>query len=67
MLFGSKDPKYGKCENLDKFHRNSDVNIPNTRLTYNLYMPNSNITKYGQTVYNTGIKLLSNLHTTIKN
>ena len=30
-------------------------------------MPNSNLTKYGQTVYNTGMKLLNNLHTTIKN
>jgi len=36
MLFGSKDPKYGKYENLDIIHRNSDINISNTRLTYNL-------------------------------
>ena len=67
FTIGLKAPKQGNYENLEEFHINSDVNISNTQLTYNLHLPNCNLTKYWQTVYYTHIKLLNNLHTTIKN
>jgi hypothetical protein len=43
-------------ENLDKFQRNTDVHILNTRHKYDLHMPNTNLTKYQKGVYYTGIK-----------
>jgi hypothetical protein len=53
-------------ENLDKFQRNIDVHNLNTRHKYDLHMPNTNLTKYQNGVYYTGIKLFSNLPPTIK-
>jgi hypothetical protein len=53
-------------ENLDKFKRNTDVHNLNTRRKHDLYMPNTNLTKYQKGVYYTGIKLFNNLPPAIK-
>jgi hypothetical protein len=53
-------------ENLDKFKRNTDVHNLNTRRKHDLYMPNTDLTKYQKGAYYTGIKLFSNLPPTIK-
>jgi hypothetical protein len=53
-------------ENLDKFKRNADVHNLNTRCKHDLYMPNTNLTKYQKGAYYIGIKLFNNLPPTIK-
>jgi hypothetical protein len=53
-------------ENLDTFKRNTDVHNLNTRRKHDLYVPNTNLTKYQKGAYYTGIKLFNNLPPTIK-
>jgi hypothetical protein len=53
-------------KNLDKFERYTDVHNLNTRCKHDLYIPNTNLTKYPKGVYYTAIKLFNNLPPTIK-
>jgi hypothetical protein len=53
-------------DNIETFQTNSDIHNISTRYRYNLYVPNTNLSKYQKGVYYSGIKLFSNLPCTIK-
>jgi hypothetical protein len=48
-------------DNIEKFQTNSDIHNISTRYRYNLHVPNTDLSRYQQVVYYTGIKLFSNL------
>ena len=53
-------------KNEDQFLYNSQVHKINTRQTFDLYVPTSNLTIYQKVVYYSGIKIYSHLPTAIK-
>jgi hypothetical protein len=53
-------------DNLETFQTNSDVHNISIRYTYNLHVPNTNLSNYQKGVYYSGIKLFNNLPPTIK-
>jgi hypothetical protein len=53
-------------ENTETFQTNADIHNISTRYTYNLHVPNTNLSKYQKGIYYPGIKLFNNLPPTIK-
>jgi hypothetical protein len=53
-------------DNIETFQTNSDIHNISTRYRYNFHVPNTNLSKYQERVYYSGIKLFNNLHPTIK-
>jgi hypothetical protein len=51
---------------MEQFQTNSYIHSISTRYRYNLYVPNTNLSKYQKGVYCPGIKLFSNIPPNIK-
>jgi hypothetical protein len=51
---------------MEKSHTNSDIDSVSTRYRYNLYVPNTDISKYQKVVYSSGIKLFNKLPPNIR-
>jgi hypothetical protein len=54
-------------DNREKFQTNSHIHSISTRYRHNLHAPNTNLNKYQNGVYYSGIKLFNNLPPYIKN